>query len=92
MNLDQRSLHINNEIGIFFLNPELAGKRAEEYHRNIEKIAFRLVLNTGSSRESIRWHLKQDEGEIIYDKEPYVGFWKKFGVWFIGLLPIEHLL
>ena len=93
MNLDQRSLHINNEIGIFFLNPELAGKRAEEYHRNIEKIAFRLVLNTGSnSRESIRWHLKQDEGEIIYDKEPYVGFWKKLGVWFIGLLPIEHLL
>ena len=93
MNLDQRSLHINNEIGILFLNPEIAGQSAEDFHRNIEKVAFRLILNAGSSgRESIRWHLKKDEGDIIYDKEPYVGFWKRLGVWFIGLMPLESQL
>jgi putative cardiolipin synthase len=89
MNLDQRSLHINNEIGILFHNPEVAGKSAEAFDQNIMNVAFRLELDDD---ESIRWHLKQDDGEIIYDKEPYVGFWKKFGVWFIGMLPVESLL
>ncbi|UCF90832.1 MAG: phospholipase D family protein [Desulfobacterales bacterium] len=93
MNLDQRSLHINNEIGILFLNPEIAGQSAEAFDRSIEKVAFRLVLNAGNSGgESIRWHLKKDDGEIVYDAEPYVGFWKKLGVWLIGLLPVESLL
>ncbi|MFH1985206.1 MAG: phospholipase D family protein [Pseudomonadota bacterium] len=93
MNLDQRSLHINNEIGILFLNPEIAGNSAEAFDRNIEKVAFRLALhrdNNGS--ESIRWHLKKDGKDIVYDAEPYAGFWKKLGVWVIRLLPVEFLL
>jgi putative cardiolipin synthase len=89
MNLDQRSLNINNEIGILFLNPEIAGSSAEAFDQNIMNVAFRLELNDD---ESIHWHLKQDDGEITYDKEPYVSFWKKFGVWFIGILPVESLL
>jgi putative cardiolipin synthase len=89
MNLDQRSLNINNEIGILFLNPEIAGSSAEAFDQKIMNVAFRLELNDD---ESIHWHLKQDDGEITYDKEPYVSFWKKFGVWFIGILPVESLL
>jgi putative cardiolipin synthase len=89
MNLDQRSLHINNEIGILFLNPEIAGSSAEAFDQNIMSVAFRLKLHDD---DSIRWYLKKDDGEIIYDKEPYVSFWKKLGVWFIGRLPVESLL
>ena len=89
MNLDQRSLHINNEIGILFLNPEIAGSSAEAFDQNIMSVAFRLKLHDD---DSIRWYLKKDDGEIIYDKEPYVSFWKKLAVWFIGLLPVESLL
>ena len=93
MNLDQRSLHINNEIGILFQNPEIAGKSAEEFDRNIEKVAFRLALVNGDGGdESIHWHLKRPDGEIVYDSEPYAGFWKKFSVGLIGLLPVESLL
>ena len=89
MNLDQRSLHINNEIGILFFNPEIAGSSAEAFDQNIDKVAFQLKLNADGS---IRWHLKRNDGEIVYDTEPYVSFWKKLGVWFIGLLPVESLL
>jgi putative cardiolipin synthase len=93
MNLDQRSLHINNEIGILFLNPEIAGQSAAAFDKNIEKVAFRLELHTTKNgRESIRWHLRKDDGEVVYDSEPYVGFWKKFGVGLIRLLPVESLL
>lgn len=88
MNLDPRSLNINNEIGILFLNPEIAGSSAEAFDRHIASVAFRLELDDGS----IHWHIKHDDEEIIYDKEPYVSFWKKLGVWFIGLLPVESLL
>ncbi len=89
MNLDQRSLHINNEIGILFLNPEIAGQSAESFDRHITNVAFRLKLHDD---ESIRWHLNGGDGEIVYDKEPYVNFWKKLSVWFIGLLPVESML
>ncbi len=93
MNLDQRSLHINNEIGILFLNPETAGKSTETFDHNIEKLAFRLELHTDNNgSESIRWHLKKADGEVVYDSEPYVGFWKKFGVWVVRLLTLESLL
>jgi len=93
MNLDQRSLHINNEIGILFLNPEVAGQSAAAFDQNIEKVAFRLELHTTKNgSESIHWHLKKDDGEVVYDSEPYVGFWKKVGVWLIRLLPVESLL
>ncbi len=90
MNLDQRSLHINNEIGILFLNPETAGQSARDFDRNIEKVAFRLELD--NDKESIRWHLKKEDGETVYDSEPYASFWKKFGVWVVRLLPVESLL
>jgi putative cardiolipin synthase len=89
MNLDQRSLHINNEIGILLFNPEIAGSSAEAFDQNIMKVAFQLKLNTD---ESIRWHLKKGDGEVVYDSEPYVSFWKKFGVGLIRLLPVESLL
>jgi len=92
-NLDQRSLHINNEIGILFLNPEVAGKSVEFFDQKIEKAAFRLELHTGSNgQESIRWHLKKDGEAIVYDSEPYTGFWKKLGVNLIRLLPVESQL
>ena len=93
MNLDQRSLNINNEIGILFLNPEIADQSAESFDRNIAKVAFRLELHQGDNgAESIRWHLKKDDGDIVLDDEPYVGFWKKLGVGLIRLLPVESLL
>ena len=92
MNLDQRSLNINNEIGILFFNQEIAGKRAQFFHENIETVAFRLTLHTDNGSETIQWHLKEDDKEIVYDAEPHVGFWKKLKVGIIRLLPVESLL
>jgi putative cardiolipin synthase len=93
MNLDQRSLNINNEIGILFFNREIAGKSAQLIRQNIDKVAFRLALRPNSfGGESIRWTITDGEQEIIYDSEPHAGFWKKLKVGIIRLLPIEHLL
>lgn len=93
MNLDQMSLRINNEIGILFKNPQIAGQSARMFDEHIEGVAFRLQLHMDANgNESIRWHLKKGGREIVYEEEPYVGFWKKLGVKIIALLPVESFL
>ena len=93
MNLDQMSLRINNEIGILFKNPQIAGQSARAFDEHIEGVAFRLQLHKDEDRnESIRWHLKKGGREVVYEEEPYVGFWKKLGVKIVGLLPVESFL
>lgn len=93
MNLDQMSLHINNEIGVLFYKPELAGQSARAFEDNIEEVSFRLTLHTeDNGKTSLRWTANRGDEKIVYDSEPYVGFWKKFGVWLVGWLPVESLL
>ncbi len=89
MNLDLRSLNINNEIGILFFNEEVAGKSARTFMEHIDKVAFRIELDGNGS---LRWKINRAGQEIIYEDEPYVGFWSKLSVWFIGLLPVESFL
>ncbi len=92
-NFDQRSLHINNEIGILFEEPDIAGGSAENFDNNMGKVAFRLELVTDNNgRESIRWHGIQNGQEVVLDSEPYVGFWMKAEVAFLKLLPIDSYL
>jgi len=92
MNLDLRSLALNNEIGILAYNQDLAERSAEGFDEAIGKAAFTLQLREKNGDTSIRWHLKKNGQEIVYDEDPYVGFWTKLGVWFVGLLPVEWLL
>ncbi len=92
MNLDLRSLGLNNEIGILAYNQELAGSSAQSFDDAIEKAAFRLKLREKNGDTSIRWYLEKNGEDIVYDEDPYVGFWTKLGVWLIGLLPVESLL
>ncbi len=93
MNLDQRSMNINNEIGILFLNPMIAGGMAQAFDRKIDKVSFQLELYTGENGvESIRWRSTRGDEVIVYDSEPYVGFWKILEMWLIALLPVESLL
>ena len=92
-NFDQRSLHINNEIGLLFEQPELAGPAAEKFDRGIDRIAFKVELLTDSSgKESLRWRGIKGGKEVVFDAEPYVGFGTKAAVWLLRLMPIESLL
>jgi len=93
MNLDQMSLKINNEIGILFHNPQIAGRITLDFYEYIGNVAFRLELHADDNGgESIRWYLQKDGREIVYESEPYVGFWKKFTVKLIGFLPVKYFL
>lgn len=92
-NFDQRSLHINNEIGLLFEQPKLAGQAAGNFDRSIGKVAFKVELVTDSNgKETLRWRGIENGKEVVLDSEPYVGFGTRTAVWFIRLLPVESLL
>jgi putative cardiolipin synthase len=93
LNLDPRSVYENTEIGVVITSPKVARYMAEQFDKNIDKAAFRLELHTDEDGyRSMLWHGYENEEKRIYTVDPYTGFWRRTGVWFMGLLPIESQL
>jgi putative cardiolipin synthase len=93
LNLDPRAAIHNTEIGVVFDSTELASEMAEWFVENIEQVAFRLELvKEKGGGKTIRWHGRVDGKPVIFDTEPYTGFWRRLGIGFLSLLPIESQL
>lgn len=92
-NLDQRSLYINNEIGILFYNNEIASASSKHFNDHIEEVAFRveLVKNKNGS-ETLIWTGIEDGVEVVFRNEPYASFWSRFKVNFMRILPMDSML
>jgi putative cardiolipin synthase len=92
-NFDQRSLNINNEIGILFYHPGLVSESSRYFHENIENVAFRVELvKDENGNETMRWTGTEDGKEIVFYSEPYAGFWKRLKVNMMRILPIDSML
>ncbi len=93
LNLDPRAVVHNTEIGVVFSQTEIAEGMADWFDENIEKIAFRLeVVKNNNGSEKILWHGVVDGEQKTFDVDPYSGFWQRFGVGFLSILPIESQL
>jgi putative cardiolipin synthase len=92
-NFDPRSLYINNEIGILFTQPQLAGNASAHFDTHVQQVAFRVELVGGETDgESLRWTGTEDGKTVVFNSEPYAGFWRKVGVSLIQILPIDSML
>ncbi|MEA1890887.1 MAG: phospholipase D-like domain-containing protein [Pseudomonadota bacterium] len=88
-NFDQRSLHINTEIGIVFEDPAIASLSSAHFDKYIDKVAFRVELID----DALRWTGIEEGGKkVIFDKEPYTSFWKRLSVNLMRVLPIDSML
>ena len=93
LNLDPRAVEHNTEIGVVLTSPEIAQGMGEWFDNNIGKLAFRLELKRGEDgTEALLWHGLVDGKPETFDAEPYTGFWKRLGIGFLRLLPIESQL
>ena len=93
LNLDPRAVVHNTEIGVVFNSSEIAMGMSDWFDDNIEKVAFRLELHTtANGSEQIRWHGMVDGEQRTFNVDPYTGFWRRFGIGFMGILPIESQL
>lgn len=93
LNLDPRSVYENTEIGVVLDSPEMARYMAQKFDANIVAHAFRLELRSEEDGgEHIIWHGYENGKKLIYAVDPYTSMWRRLGVWFLGLLPIESQL
>ncbi|TFH32559.1 MAG: phospholipase D family protein [Deltaproteobacteria bacterium] len=93
LNLDPRAVIHNTEIGVVLTSPEIAQGMGSWFDNNIGKLAFRLELTRGEDgSETLLWHGLVDGAPETFDADPYTGFWKRLGIGFLGILPIESQL
>ena len=93
LNLDPRSVYHNTEIGVILTSTEIANEMGDWFDQNIERVGFRLELYTDENGyEKIRWHGLEDGKQRVFTVDPYTGFWQRFRIGLMSLLPIESQL
>ena len=90
LNLDPRSVVQNTEIGVIVESPPIARKIADAFDQRIDDVAFRLQLTTDEQgTEHLEWHGIVDGKPAVLTREPYTGFWQRFGIGLLRFMPIE---
>jgi putative cardiolipin synthase len=94
MNLDPRSVELNTEIGVYCESEAAAREVVDGIDANLDRVAWRLELRPDANGGShIVWIDTAANGTVtVLDKEPDVSAWRRTGIWFLGLLPIESQL
>jgi putative cardiolipin synthase len=93
LNLDPRATEHNTEIGVILNVPEIAEDMALWFEENIEQLAFRLeLIKDEDGNERLYWHGWEEGKQVVYTHEPHAGFWRRLGVSFMSIWPIESQL
>jgi cardiolipin synthase C len=94
MNLDSRSITLNTEIGVVCDSPPMAEMLLGRFEPRIDQIAWRLELEPAEDgQRRLVWIETDDKGVRRLTEEPGdVSVWRRMGVWFMGVLPIESQL
>ena len=88
-NFDPRSAYINTEMGVIIDSNELAGAFTKAVHDAAPHETYEVLLN---EKGKLRWQGLEDGNEVILNKEPQAGFWRRFVGGFMRLLPIRRQL
>jgi hypothetical protein len=59
------------------------------FNEHVERVAFKVEL---VDRKSLQWPGITDGKKVVFNSEPYAGFWKIVGVNMMRLLPIDSML
>ena len=95
MNFDQRSLHINTEIGLVIDSPQIARDIAARFDAIAQPAnSYKVILRPANAFgvQSLQW-LGVDGGKAVtFDAEPDVDFIKRGWIETLSLLPLDGLL
>jgi len=95
MNYDQRSMHLNTEIGLIIDSPELAQQIISRFEAMVKpENSYMLVLrpNEAGSTPILVWRTQEDAKTIEYDSEPARSVWERINVHLLSLLPLDSEL
>lgn len=95
MNFDQRSMHLNTEIGLIIDSPALAEQVAARFDAMVQPLnSYRLALrqNDTGGAASLAWYTQEDGKAVAYDTEPARSDWQRVKVNVLSLLPLDKEL
>jgi cardiolipin synthase C len=95
MNFDQRSKHLNTEIGLIIDSPELAQQTVTRFEHmvrpdNVYKLASREA--TAGVPAHLVWDTREDGKDVEYTQEPARSSWQRFDLEFLSWLPLDREL
>ena len=92
MNFDQRSMHLNTEIGLIIDSPVLAQQVAARFDAMVQPVnSYMLTLRPdgGNGAGRLLWHTQEDGKAVVYDKEPARSDAQRSSVNVLSLLPLD---
>lgn len=95
MNFDQRSLHLNTEIGMVINSPELAKQEAERFKRLADpENSYQVHLkNDLATKQSVLvWTTKEDGKLVERNDEPSKSYGEKLKTDLMSILPLDDEL
>jgi putative cardiolipin synthase len=95
MNFDQRSKHLNTEIGLIIDSPELAHQTATRFENmvrpdNVYTLAWR--ESTQGVPAHLVWGTQENGKAVEYTREPERNSWQRFDLKFLSWLPVDQEL
>jgi cardiolipin synthase C len=94
LNFDQRSKHLNTEIGVLISSPELSNEIATRFEALTQlDNAYTVTLEEGKTgKTQLVWTTQEDGKVIEYRKEPARNVWQRMKVKFLSFLPLDKEL
>jgi putative cardiolipin synthase len=94
MNFDQRSKHLNTEIGVLISSPELSREIAARFDALTQlDNAYTVTLDQGAAgKPRLVWKTQEDGKVIEYRKEPARDGWQRLKVKFLSAIPLDKEL
>jgi putative cardiolipin synthase len=95
MNFDQRSMHLNTEIGLIIDSPELAEQVAARFNAMVQpQNAYHVTLaaDSAAATPKLAWSTQENAQPVEYRTEPARSEWQRLKVHFMMLIPWEDEL
>jgi cardiolipin synthase C len=90
MNFDERSKHLNTEIGVIIDSPELAQQTAMRFENMVQPAnAYALAWRTvGTGSSQLVWDSQENGNAVEYTREPARSEWQRLEQGMLSWLPI----
>jgi cardiolipin synthase C len=95
MNFDQRSMHLNTEVGLLIDSPVIAEQVAARFAAMTQPAnAYQVVLRQHGIDESpqLAWITRENGADVVHQSEPARSDWQRFQAGFLSTLPVDDEL
>ncbi len=94
MNFDERSRHLNTEIGLIIDSPELADVTATRFNAmaQLDNAYQPALVTDASGHERLQWTTREQGAVVVYHTEPSPNVWKRLLSHLLALLPVRREL